>query len=437
MRLFPRNPLNNKRGGSHLALAIALATGTLIATAGFAEPAHAAKKAKGGDYSKEFVAVYKGLEEAVNAEGADIAALAPQFPGLIAVSASQAEKLATGNLMYTAGAKSSDQKLQLQGMEMMLASGGVPAESLGQYNFVAYQLSNAQGEYAKARQYLEVAMQNNYTNASVTPAMMKIAAAETYFSEKRVPEGLDYLDKAIKAQKAAGQPVDEAWYTRGLGIAYRDSVRPQVYTIATDWVVDFPSTKNWRDAVNIARNLENYEPAEMLDLMRLGFALDTFENKQAYIEYVESADARRLPKEVETVIQQGYAKGRISKDDMFIADALKVASGRIASDKAELPSLERDARAASAGLRTVVAAGDTFMNYADYAKAEEFYAKAAGMTGVDANLVKTRLGIAQAMQGKYAEAQASLASVQGARKPIAMLWSAYARSKTVHAGHVM
>lgn len=429
MRLFIRNQRNQNRNGSHVAMAIALATGTVLATAGFAEPAHAAKKNKGGDYSKEFIAAFKPLETAVNAEGADIAAISADFPALVALTQSPAEKLVAGNLLYNAGAKSSDHKLQLQGMEMMLASGQVPAEQQGRYNFAAYQLANATSQYGKARQYLDTAMQLNYATETVTPAMLKIAMAETYFSDNQVPAGLNYLQGAINAQKAAGQPVDEKWYTRGLAIAYRDSVKPQVYDIISAWVVDYPSLKNWRDAVNIARNLENYEAAEMLDLMRLGYALDTFENKQAYIEYVEAADPRRLPKEVETVIQAGYASGRVSKDDIYLADSLKVATGRIASDKAELPALERDARAAGAGLRTVVAAGDTFLNYADYAKAEEFYAKAIGMAGVDANLVNTRLGISQALQGKYAAAETTLAGVQGPRKPIAMLWAAFASSK--------
>lgn len=434
MRFYVRPQRSQNRAGSHLALAIALATSAVIATAGFAEPAYAAKKkGGGGDYSKEFIEAYKPLETAVNAEGADIAAATAQIPGLIAVSQSPAELMATGNLIYTAGTKSSNQKLQLQGMEMMLASGQVPVENQGQYNFVAYQLANSLSQYDKARQYAEAAIQHNFTTGDITPSMLRVVVAETYFSENRIPEGLDYLQKAINTRKANGQPVDQTWYTRGLGIAYREAVRPQVYQFVAEWVVDFPSITNWRDAVNIARNLEDYEPAEMLDLMRLGYTLDTFENKQAYIDYVEAADPRRLPKEVEKVIKQGYASGRVSKDDMFLADALKMATGRISADNAELPTLERDARSGNAGLRTVVAAGDTFLNYAEYAKAEEFYAKAAGMAGVDANLVNTRLGISQALQGKYAAAQTALAAVKGKREPLAMLWSAYARMKAAEA----
>src|SRR3546814_2374470 len=90
------------------------------------------------------------------------------------------------------------------------------------------------------------------------------------------------------------------------------------------WIGDYPSATNWRDAINIARNLNTFEVGEMLDLLRLSFRVGAMTEKFEYIEYVEAADARRLPKEVETVIQHGYAKGRISKDDIFVADSLRV-----------------------------------------------------------------------------------------------------------------
>src|SRR3546814_14303120 len=100
------------------------------------------------------------------------------------------------------------------------------------------------------------------------------------------------------------------------------------------------------------------------------------------------------------LIQQGYAKGRISKDDIFVADSLRVATGRLAADRADLPALERDARAANVGLRTVVAAGDTFLHSGEMARAEEFYAKSLGIPGVDTPLVLPRLRITQDHQGK-------------------------------------
>ena len=49
------------------------------------------------------------------------------------------------------------------------------------------------------------------------------------------------------------------------------------------------------------------------------------------------------------------------------------------------------------------------------------------MAGVDVNKELTRLAIAQIGAGDYAAARASLARVNGARMPIARLWTAYAK----------
>ena len=428
------SPTLRRPGGiaRHFALAVALASGTaLLGTLGFADAAHAQrKKDKKEDtkaaYSKEFIEAYQPLEAALAAEGADLAALKPQVLALVPLAVSPDEKQATGGMIYNAGVTGKDPTLQLQGMEMMLASGKVPPEQIGRYNFTAYQIANGMKDFAKARQYLQAAIDSNFTTEQIAAADLEITMAEIYFAEGQYPAGLDYLSKAIDARKAQGQPVDAAWYRRGITVAYTNEVVPQIYDLVVDWVADYPTPENWRDAVNLTRNLNEFEGPEALDLLRLARQVGTLKDKQDYIIYVEAADARRLPKEVKDVIEQGYNSGAVSKDDMYLADSLTTANGRIAADRADLPALEKDASAPGAQLRTVTAAGDAFLSYGDYAKAATFFEKSLNMAGVDRNLSLTRLGIAQVGMGDHAAAKASFAQVQGARAPIAKLWAAYA-----------
>ena len=435
MRFFTLSSRATRKRSSHLAMAIALATGGAVMATAVAEPAYAQKKKKKkkkeekAAYSAEFIGAYKPLEEVMNAEGGDLNAAKGLIPALTANIASPDEKYAGGNVVYNIGARTQDRALQLQGMKLMLESGKATPEQIPQFNFIAYQLENVAGNFSGARPYLQTAIETNFSNPNISGADLRVAMAELYFSENRFAEGLDYLASAIRERRSAGQPIDEEWYRRGLGVAYNNEVQPQVYEIATMWVTDFPSNTNWRDAINMARNLNTFEAPEMLDLLRLSFVKDTLQTKQEYIDYIDAADARRLPKEVETVINQGYASGRVSKDDIFVADSLSQAKGRIAADRAELPSLESDARSSGAGLRTVVAAGDAFLSYGQYAKAEEFYSKALGLPGADTALVTTRLGISQVHQGKYDAAQATLAKVNGKRYGIAKLWSTYAAAE--------
>lgn len=430
---------SNHRGNRallrQLALAIALAGGTaIIAAPGLADPAHAQKrekKKKGDDagkpqYSKEFVGAYQPLNDAISAEGADVNALRPQIDALAAMAASPDEQLASGGLVYNAGNKLADRALQLKGMEMMLASGKLSPEDFARYNFVAYQLANALQDYPKSRAYLQRAIDNNFTTDTISTADLEITMAESYFSAGEFVEGLDYLDKAIAARKAQGQPVAAQWYRRGITVAYNNQIVPQIYDLVVAWLADYPSQDNWRDGINLTRNLNNYEGPEILDLLRLSKKAGVLTEKSDYIYYIEAADARRLPKEVKDLIDEAYAKGVVSKDDIFVADSLTTASGRIKTDQAELPALEKDANDASAGLRTVFAAGDAFLSYGDYAKAVGFYEKSLGMAGVERNTALTRLGIAQIGVGDYTAAQATLAKVDGTRMPIAKLWAAYA-----------
>jgi tetratricopeptide (TPR) repeat protein len=107
-----------------------------------------------------------------------------------------------------------------------------------------------------------------------------------------------------------------------------------------------------------------------------------------------------------------------------VDEQLATANGLIAEDRAALPTLERDANAPTARLRTVLAAGDTFLSYGEYAKAASFYERSLTMPEVDRNLALTRLGIAQIGAGNIDAARETLAKVDGPRSPIAKLWSA-------------
>lgn len=416
----------------HFALALALASGTAILTVpGFTDAAQAQKKDKKKEeakaqYSKEFVAAYQPLNTALAAEGSDVNALRPQIDALIPLAVAPDEQLATGGLLYNAGNKLSDRALQLKGMEMMLGSGKLTPEDSARYNFVAYQLANALQQYPKSRGYLQKAIDARFATETFTTADLEITMAESYFSANEFGPGLDYLDRAIKARKAAGQPVDTQWYRRGITVAYNNKVEPQVYDLVVVWLADYPTVENWRDAINLTRNLNDYEGPEALDILRLSRKAGVLADKQDYLFYIEAADARRLPKEVKDVIDEAYAKNAVSKNDIFVTDSLATANGRIKADQAELPVLERDANAAGASFRTVFAAGDAFLSYGQYGKAAGFYEKSLGMAGVDRNTALTRLGIAQVGVGDYAAAQASFAKVDGARAPIAKLWNAYA-----------
>jgi tetratricopeptide (TPR) repeat protein len=314
--------------------------------------------------------------------------------------------------------------MQRRGVNMMLDSGVVEPEKLGVYSFLAGQLAYQAEDWAEARKRVQEAIAAGYTENEP-----QIVIAESYFNEDNYAAGLDVLDKAIAARVAAGQTVPDNWIKRGLAMAYEGNLAPQSTKFARMYVEYYPTVDSWGDAIAIQRTFFEADGNDTLDLMRLAQRTNSLRTERDYVDYINAADARRLPGEVARVIDAGLAAGKLRSSDVFVSENKSVANGRIAADKSDLPGLERDARAASASAVTASAAGDAFLSYQQPAKAEEFYKIALTKPGVDTSRVLTRLGIAQVDQGKFAEAQETFAKVEGSRKEIATLWSIYAKQQ--------
>lgn len=414
---------------SRLAFAVALATTAAVGLTATATPAVAQKKGKEqpataakADYSKPFVAAYQPLAKIVGENG-DLASLKPQIPALIAVASTPDDKFVTGQFVFNIGAKTSDVALQRQGLDLMLDSGKTPPADLARNTFAAAQLAYNAKDWASARARAQQAVTAGYAGDA------ELLIAESHFAEGQVATGMDALDKAIARKVAAGQTAPEAWIKRGLAQAYQAKLEPQAAKYAAMYAQYYPSKTSWGDAIAIQRNFNNYEGQELLDLLRLASRADAMRYERDYIDYITASDARRLPGETQRVIEAGLTAGLLKPNDVFVNEARTIASGRIKADMADLPGLERDARAGNATGATAMAAGDAFLSYNQPAKAEEFYKLALAKPGVDTARVLTRLGIAQLDQGNLAEAQANFAKVDGARQAIARLWGVYAAQK--------
>ena len=86
-----------------------------------------------------------------------------------------------------------------------------------------------------------------------------------------------------------------------------------------------------------------------------------------------------------------------------------------------MPGLEKQAAAAPQG-RIASNTADAFLSYGQYDKAAKLYRTALQKGSVDANVVNTRLGIALALGGHKAEAEAAFKQVSGARTDLAGFW---------------
>lgn len=447
------------RPGTSFALTVAMLCGTALGTAALETPAFAQKEEK-PKYSRGFQKAYEPMVPLANAETVDEAAVRAAIPAMMQAVETDDDKNAAGNLLFSVGSKVDDPAMQLQGLGLMIES-GKNNDRIGQLHYATYQINNQAGNIPAAREALIKASDAGYsfegrlndgTTQTIDAGDLRAMAAETYFDEDQYEAGLDDLMGWLKSRDAAGLPIKESWIRRGFATAFNNQLPQQATEFGAFFLEHYPSPNVWADAITVQNSFFEYDTQEVLDLMRLArrtgvLSPDRLESMDLdaereehiraslvrfYLDYADAADFRRLPGEVKAVLDEGIASGVLEASDVTVADWLTGANGRIAADQSELPALERDARNGSE-LATVSAAADAFLNYGQMAKAEEFYAKSLTLPGVDTARSLTRLGIAQVDQGKYAEAIANFAKVEGKREQIARLWSIYAENKAKQA----
>lgn len=429
---------------SRIALAVALGGGMAVAMA----PVVSAKEAKpksDAKYSDAFIKAAGPIEKAINAATTALpqGAGADAFPaakssidtalggnGKAAIEAAMPsattpdDKLAMGQFARTYGVLSQDLAFKQQGVVMMIQSGKLPATSTGATYFDAGVNAFNLKDYATAATYLKQAKDAGYQDPQ---GQLDLILSESYKRGGNAGAAMDMAKADIEAAKAKGEKPSESALRQVLQEAYNAKQLDTSANYAAMLAQYYPSDNSWNISTSIVRQLGSFEKSDNLDLMRLMFASGGMKDKRDYYEYLENADPRAYPGEGLRVMDQGLAKGLLTQAEVG-ADRSNAAS-RVAADKASLPAAERDALKPTATAAQVMGSADVFLSYAQYDKAEQLFKVALGKPGVDANKANLRLGMAQAMQGKTAEAQASLAKVTDKRSSIAKLWSAYAASK--------
>lgn len=423
---------------SKAAMAIALASGSLIASAGIATPAYAQ------DYSKEWRQAAAPVSDTVKktdedeqvkaliaraaaADGAEKQALIAQvdaaLDGVLAklkalepVASTPDDKYSTGQFNLNLGNKLHDGSLQMQGLKLMVDSGKTPADQLPLFNYYVGSLAWEARDYATARQYLNTAFELGHQAENLERLI-----AETYFEQGQFAEGLAALDQMIAKR---GATIPEDTYRRALQIAYEEDLKDQVVKRSADLVRYHPSEDTWNTALRVVLDSFDFTSDESLDLFRLMKLTNAIREARTYVDYIEAADARRMANEVLPLIDEAIAAGLLNPDDVFVKDARDVAVARAEEDR---EAAEEDAAAARASTDAISAraAADNYLALQNYAEAEELYKLALERAPEDADRLNMRIGLVQAYQGKLDDARASLGKVTGKRANVAAMWLTY------------
>jgi hypothetical protein len=435
-----------------LALSLGVATGGLIAQPALAKSS-APKISYSPAYQKAAAALDKTLGEA--SKNADVqaamqqvrtarqqkndaaasaaiaqveAALGGDFRAKLdaaaAVASTPGDKLKQGEMTRTYGVLIDDVGLQNAGLVLMLDSGAVGPEILGKVQWLAGVTAYQKHDYAAAAKYIQQAKDGGFTDPQLEAVL-----SDAYKRSNNPEAALANAQRDIEAARAAGTKPSETSIRTALQAAYDSKQKGAAIDLSVLLVQDYPSANAWNSAIHVVMAEGGYQQQEALDLLRLMARTNAFTDQRDYAEYLQILDARRFPGEALKVVDAGVASGKLPASSTVATEARATASSRVAADRASLPSLEKEARGGKASAAVVMGAADAFLSYGEAAKAEALYTIALTKPGIETERALTRLGIAQADQGKAAEAQATFAKIQGPRKALAQLWSAYAAQK--------
>ncbi len=411
-----------RRKSSQLAMAVALAGGAAFGTAAIA-PAAVAQ-----DYSRGFVEVYQPAAELTQGEAPNFEGARAQLDAVYAAIQTEDDRHAAGNLTLIVGNQLGDAALQRRGLEMMLESGKAAPEQVPTFNFYVGNLAYNAQDYAAARAAINAAVAAGYVDTDTDPLNdPEYIILQSYFSEDNPEQGVTYLTDLAETRMAAGEVVPERWLLRGLQEAYDFDLGEQALDVSEYLVQMYPSQQNWVNSLQVIGALYEFEPDTRVDLLRLMRITNSLTQRPEYVRYIEDLDPRIMGNEVLAVFEQGLENGIFESSDPYYVEVRGIAQPRAQADRNSIEDYVAEGEAGDAV--DAMSTADVLLSVEDYARAETFYALAAER-GYDRNAAMTRVGIAQAMQGKHAEAVATLADVSGANAPIARMWAAYAEAQT-------
>ncbi|MDT9597637.1 tetratricopeptide repeat protein [Sphingosinicella rhizophila] len=405
------------RSVSSLALGVALVLGASLATT---QPAAAAKKDEQQpqmQFSKEERNALAPLQAAVNAK--DWAAFTAALPAAQSATTSANAKFAIARWQLDMGIATNNVQVQSQAIDGLIASGAVQATGLPalyqNQGALAVQAGNNQKAEAAYAKLIELQPTN-------TDGMIELAKVKTNL--KKPQEAIALIDRAIEAQRGAGQTVPESWYKYALKQAFDNKLAPQSLKLSRDLVAAYPSTENWRDSLLIYREVSSLDKDTNLDLLRLMRASKALSGERDWFSLAETLQMGGLPGEAKAVLDEGAALKMIDLNKSVFKDLHAKATRGIAEDRPTLAGLKTKAMAAPTGALALSTA-NAYFAYGDYAEAVALYKAAIGKGSIDTNLANSRLGMALALAGNKAEAETAFKAVTGPRATLASYWMAW------------
>lgn len=377
-------------------------------------------------YSKEFVAAFSPALDALNKQK-DPAAAKALFPAIVASIKNEDDRYEAGVFAINVGSQLKDMAFQEQGIDLMIASASTPADLKTQYIFQKGAIAFDGKRFPDAEKFMTDAYNLGHRKNNIE-YLISTAQSQQPGKDK---DSMLWLGKAIDASKATGQ-INKTYVVRAATL----SAKAKDYAGAANWYKQLLKVDNnpdyWHDSLAYFDRSLQFDPEESLDLFRLMRAAQALRFQQEYTQYLDSLSyiGVRYPAEAVSVLDEGFAKGVISKSSVTFGERYREAQARLAEDTATLAGTAAPARAANAKPMLASLTADSFYSHKNYQTAKELYEVALKKSPVldkdgkdQTDRTRFRLAMSKTMLGDYAGAKADFAAVTGAnRKAIAEYW---------------
>jgi len=322
------------------------------------------------------------------------------------------------------------------------------------------------GNAAEAAKANEALVNDGFSQPSEIPARVK-AVAEANYALKNYDKAIEYGLRAIKGGFGDEQirtVVGQSYYLKGdykgtvkflqpiidadikAGKTPRDT-ELQIVMSSCEKLDDndcqtkslerlvtyYPKPDYWKGLLYSLRNDRALTQSDRnsLELFRLMSEVDVLQHGEDYTEMAQIAMDQGSPGEAQRILEKGFQKNvfadQRSKDkNTRLLEAAKKAA---ATDRAQLPQLEKDADAAPTGDKAI-GVGRAYLGYGQYDKAVEFLTKGLKKGGLKSDAeAHLLLGIAQLKSGHKEDAVKAFRQVKGDAplERIANLWILHAK----------
>ena len=421
---------------SKFALALSLVA-VSAAPAAFAQSDEKPKKEKKGkeaapaapkrNYSKPFIAAYMPVANMLNKTKDAVAAKAA-FSTVVAAIGNDDDRYEAGILAINIGAPLKDLAFQEQGIDLLIGSATTPVDLKKEYTFRKGAIAYDGKRFADAEKYMIDAYNIGYRANNI-----EYLVSNAMSQQNKDANAIAWIGKAIESSKAAGA-VSKAYVIRAANL----SAKMKNYTAASNFYKELVITENnpdyWHDALAFFDRSRDFNPEESLDILRLMRATNGLRFQQEYAAYLDSLSyiGVRYPAEAVSVLDEGFDKGVISRNNVTFSERYNEAKSRLAEDTRTLPGTIAPAKASSKPMLASLTA-DSFFSHKDYKTAKDLYESALSKGAVldkdggdQTDRTRFRLAMSKAMLGDYAGAKADFAMINNPnRKAIAEYWNMY------------